>query len=135
MKVGGLMNNMEIQWSKALFSHDVVEILFWDFPSIWSCSLQHVLKLLDIHGLSKFFGDSADVIGVDGASVVIIKQVEDFVNTVLNKLNWIPLIIYLPIEMWFHLRTLRTQLRGLAIRDQQSCWKWLGFCFRSRGFA
>ncbi len=47
--------------------------------------MQHLLQLLDVHGLSKLLGHSADVVGVYAASVVIVEQVEDLVDAVLGR--------------------------------------------------
>jgi hypothetical protein len=71
--------------SKGLLGHNVVEILTRDLPAIRRGPLQHFLELLDIHGLSKFLGNSADVIGVDGASVIVVEKVEDLVDSVLSR--------------------------------------------------
>ncbi len=71
--------------SEGLLGHDVVEILPRNLPPVRSRTLQHLLQLLDIHGLSQFLGHSADVVAVDAAGMVVVEQVENLVNAVLNK--------------------------------------------------
>ena len=46
--------------------------------------MEHLFELCDVHSLSKFLSHSSDIVGVDGSGVVIVKQVEDFVNAVLH---------------------------------------------------
>ena len=41
---------------------------------------------MDVHGLAEFLGHSADVVRVDGAGVVVIEEVEDFVDSILLKM-------------------------------------------------
>jgi hypothetical protein len=38
--------------SEGLLGHDVVEVLTADLATIGGCSLQHLLKFLDVHGLA-----------------------------------------------------------------------------------
>ena len=40
---------------------------------------------MDVHGLSKFLGNAADVVGVDRSGVVVVEEVEDFVHAVLPR--------------------------------------------------
>jgi len=42
---------------------------------------------LNVHGLAQLFGHPTDVVRVDGSSVVVVKQVENFVNSVLHNSN------------------------------------------------
>lgn len=51
--------------SEGLLGHDVVKVLTTDFPTICGSSLQHFFQFLDVHGLSQFFGNSANVGGID----------------------------------------------------------------------
>jgi len=70
--------------SEGLLGHDVVEILPGDLPAVGSSPLEHLLKLLHIHGLAQLLGHPADVVGVDVARVVVVEQVEYFVYAVLR---------------------------------------------------
>jgi hypothetical protein len=81
---------MKLAWinrveSEGLLGHDVVEVFSRNFSAIGSSSLEHFLQLLDVHGLPQLLGDSADVVGVDHTSVVVVEEVEDFINAVLSK--------------------------------------------------
>lgn len=80
-----LMRKEEIRFeSISSLGHDVVEILPWDLASIGGGSLQHFFELLDVHGLPKLFGHSFDVAGVDKSTVVVIEEVEYFINARLH---------------------------------------------------
>ena len=77
--------------SECFFCHDAIEILSWDFPSIGGCTLEHFFEFTTIHGLSKFLGYSSDIGDVDKASSIVVKQIKDFINSVLKiklKLLW-----------------------------------------------
>lgn len=69
--------------SESLFCHDVVEVFSGDFPAVCSSSLEHLFKLSTAHCLSEFLCDSLDVINIDEACLVVVEQVEDFINTIL----------------------------------------------------
>ena len=81
--------------SEGLLGHDVVEILSGDFPAVGGSSLQHFLQFLDVHGFSEFLGDAANVVGVDAASVVVVEEVEDLVDSVLHE-KWSTLLSLSP---------------------------------------
>lgn len=74
-------------------SHDVIEVFSWDFPSITGSSLKHFFKLIGVHSFSKFFSYSSDVVEIDCSSSVIIKQVENSIDSSLNK--FIITLVYL----------------------------------------
>lgn len=74
---------MKGYWSEGFLGHDAVEIFARDFSTVRSCSLQHFLKFLHVHGLSEFFGHSSNVVGVNDSWMIIIEKVEDFVDTIL----------------------------------------------------
>jgi len=71
--------------SECFFGHDVVEIVFADFPTVSSCPLEHLLEFLDIHGLSQLLGHSSDVVRIYVSGMVVVEQVKDLVYTVLNN--------------------------------------------------
>ena len=71
--------------SKALLSHDVVEVLTADLPPVARRTLQHLLQLLDVHRLAQLLGHPADIIGVDEAGVAVVEEVEDLVDAVLRQ--------------------------------------------------
>lgn len=68
--------------SKCFFGHNVIEIFTTDFPTISRGSLQHFLQFWDIHGFSELLGHPSDVVNVDVATSIIIKQIEDTVNSI-----------------------------------------------------
>ena len=71
---------------EGLLGHDEVEVFESDFLSVAGCSLEHLLEFLGGHGLSEFLGDSAQVVDVDGAGLVVVEQVEDAVDALLGLL-------------------------------------------------
>ena len=74
-----------MEWrSKGFFCHDVIEILSWNLSAIGCGTLKHFFELLDVHGFAQLLSYSTDVIGVDGTSVVIVEEIENFVDAVLN---------------------------------------------------
>ena len=74
-----------MEWrSKGFFCHDVIEILSWNLSAIRCGTLKHFFELLDVHGFAQLLSYSTDVIGVDGTSVVIVEEIENFVDAVLN---------------------------------------------------
>ena len=81
--------------SESFLGHDVVEILPGYLSPVGCCSLKHFFEFLDIHGLAQFFGHSADVVGVDEAGVVVVEEVEDFVDAVLDR-EWGTLLYLSP---------------------------------------
>lgn len=83
--------------SEGLLGHDVVEVFTTDLAAVGSCPLQHLFEFLDIHGFSKFLGDSSDVVGVDVSCVVVIEKVEDLVDAILGIINGVLWILCHPI--------------------------------------
>ena len=81
--------------SEGLLGHDVVEVFPWDLAPVGCSTLQHLLQFLYIHCLSKFLCHATNVGGVDAASMVVVKQVEDFVDSVLNEI-WVTLLSLSP---------------------------------------
>ena len=71
--------------SEGLLGHDVVEILSSDLAAVGGCPLEHFLEFLDVHGFSEFLGHPADVVGVDGAGVVVVEEVKDLIDAVLHR--------------------------------------------------
>ena len=70
--------------SEGLFGHDVVEIFSADLSSVCCGSLEHFFEFSNVHGFTQFLGDSLDVINVDESGLVVVEQVEDFIDTVLK---------------------------------------------------
>ena len=71
--------------SEGFFSHYVVEILSAYLATVCWCSLQHLLQLLDVHCLAQLFCDSADIVRIYVAWMVVIEQVKDLVYSILSK--------------------------------------------------
>lgn len=71
--------------SEGLLGHDVVEVLARNLTTIRSCTLKHFLKLLHIHSLAKLLSNSTNVVGVDYSCMIIVEQVENFINAILNR--------------------------------------------------
>ena len=71
--------------SEGFLGHNVVEIFTGDLSAIGSCPLEHLLQLLHVHGLTQLLGHSPDVVGVDVAAVIVVEQVEYFINAVLSN--------------------------------------------------
>lgn len=69
--------------SESLFGHDAVEIISWKFPSISWCSMQHLLQLGWIHGLSKLLCDSFNIAQIDIPSSIVVEKVKYFIDTIL----------------------------------------------------
>ena len=81
--------------SESFLGHDVIEILTGDLSAIGGCPLKHFFKLLNIHGLAQFLGHPADVVGVDVAGVIVVEEIEDFVDAVLDR-GWVTLLYLSP---------------------------------------
>ena len=69
--------------SESFLSHDIIEVLSGDLPAIGSSPLQHLLKLMYVHGFSQFLSHSFHVVNIDGSRLVVVEQVEDLANAVL----------------------------------------------------
>lgn len=76
--------NKKQELSESFFGHNVVEIFSWNFSSIRGSPLKHFFQLAVIHGLAQFLGDSLDIVDIDEASSVVIKEIKDFINSVLR---------------------------------------------------
>jgi 5'-deoxynucleotidase YfbR-like HD superfamily hydrolase len=71
--------------SEGLLCHDVVEVLTGDLPPVRGSPLQHLFQFLDVHSLAQLLSHSPDVSRLDKACVVVVEQVENFVDAVLRK--------------------------------------------------
>ena len=71
--------------SEGLLGHDIVKVLTAYFSSIRRSPLQHFLQLLNAHSFTKFFGHPLYVGHVDATTLVIVKQLKYFVDSVLNR--------------------------------------------------
>ena len=71
--------------SKSFFSHYVVKILSGNFSAIRRSALKHFLQLACVHSFTKFLGYSPDIVDIDEACPVIVKEVKNFIDSVLNK--------------------------------------------------
>jgi hypothetical protein len=80
--------------SKGLFGHDIIEIFSGNFSSVGGGSLEHFLQLSDTHSLAQLLGNSLDIVYIDESSLIIIKKVENLVDTILYRTNKLLLIIY-----------------------------------------
>ena len=66
---------------EGLFGHNVVEVLPVNFLSVTGGPLEHFLELIRSHGLSEFSSDSSDVLEVDPLRMVVVKEVENSVDS------------------------------------------------------
>ena len=71
--------------SEGFLGHNVVEVFSGDLPAVGGSPLEHLLQLLDIHGLAQLFGHPPDVVGVDEAAVIVVEEIEYFINAVLSN--------------------------------------------------
>lgn len=83
--------------SEGFFGHDVVEIFSADLSSVGGGSLEHFFEFSNVHGLSQLLCDSLDVIDVDESSLIIVEQVEYFIDTVLKLYKDVLLILCRPV--------------------------------------
>ncbi len=72
--------------SEGFLGHDVIKVLSGDFSSISGGSLQHLLQLGGVHGLTQLFSDSFNIVDIDEACSIVVEQVENLIDAVLNQL-------------------------------------------------
>merc|ERR1719444_446070 len=74
-----------VQLEKVRLLHDSQKLLLINFAVPISISfIYHFLKLFVCHALTKFFGDSLQVLKRDFPCLVVIKQPESFQNLILG---------------------------------------------------
>ena len=67
--------------SEGLLGHNVVEVLSGNVLAVGGGSLEHVLELLDAHGLSELLRDSLQVVEVDQTASVVIEEIENLIDS------------------------------------------------------
>jgi len=67
--------------SKGLLCHNEIEIIKCDFFSIWSCSFKHFFELIGRHRFSELFRNPAQIMDIDSACSIIVKQLKDSLNS------------------------------------------------------